>query len=148
LPQVRARDRRDRAVTAPLPPDTPRVLRSKSCISSKMPVQLKTRCFCAPGPWLYEPSIDVDCRGPGGEAPGDVVGQAVGVARRAVAPAAVGPAAATGEEEPPPVLDVALAGGDRRRRDRVAISACCDRSITPSERVTQQFTNARAPAWR
>jgi hypothetical protein len=51
-------------VTAPLPPDTPRVLRSKSCISSKMPVQLKMRWVCTPGPWLNEPSIDVDCRGP------------------------------------------------------------------------------------
>ena len=33
-------------------PDTPRVLFSKSCTSSKIAVALKMRCFCGPRPWL------------------------------------------------------------------------------------------------
>src|SRR5262249_11781774 len=46
-------------VIAPRPPETPRVLASKSWISSLTPVQLNMRCFCGPGPWENEPSIEV-----------------------------------------------------------------------------------------
>src|SRR5262245_29939812 len=49
---------------APRPPEVPRVLRSKSWTSSKIPVQLKMRCSCGPAPLENEPSSEVDWRGP------------------------------------------------------------------------------------
>src|SRR5262245_1639422 len=50
-------------VTAPMPPEVSRVLRSKSWISSLIAVQLNARCLSV-GPLENDPSIDVVWRGP------------------------------------------------------------------------------------
>src|SRR3954451_22868704 len=137
-------------VMAPRPPETPRVLPSKSCISSKMPVWLKMRRFCVPGPCENEPAIDTVCRGPAANVQVTLSVSPSGwqLPQLDQPSPPLAPLAPALDQRPRPVKKKRLprcadssstpcgAGED----STVAISDWLVRSTTPRRRVTQQLT--------